>query len=333
MTSIVSIDISGDFIRGVEIEKPDSPKATLLRYGEIATPDGVAVESEIYDSELVSQLLLELWEDAKFKSKNVVLSITGRKLILREYETPFESLKQVKATLSFGAADILPTQVDSSILDFYPTEFYKDSKERDHVKGLVIAAPSDPIEKIVKAFSIARLSVNAVEYGPFGAVKALRKARGVENGQRLLVNIRNRSTEVIALRDGIPIMVRIVPNGLSLRNHSENEDGPLEPGQFFGPLSTKQDTGETNTISNVLKGVRTTLEYFEGGGFKPEGIILTGEGARSQELLMKFLPTFRMKPEVLKLSQVLEPKNQEKRDDLIEASLPAMVGAALGGLK
>lgn len=332
MKSLVAVEIADDFIRAAEVSQPLTNKPQLLRYAEKELPKGLVGDSKVFDTELVSKFLNELWEEAKFTSKIVSLSIGGRSIIVRDYKTTQTDLKIVKNNLPFEAADKLPTQPEDYIIDFYPGAVETNAKGQSMLEGLLIAAQIETVESVVKTFDAAGLDVDFVDFTPFGISRAFRKS-GLATGSKLLVNVRKLSTDIIGLEDGKPRMVRVVANGLTVRQqrsgrHSSTDVAPqaFSVGGANSVVATPLDL--------LITDVKNTIGFFRQKNFEPEGIYVSGDASLSDDFLVKLQAVVQIEVEPLKFDSILgKATKQEETSPELEASVLAVVGAAMRGLK
>lgn len=324
---LVAVEVTEDFVRGVEIENPLTPKPKLIRFGELELPRGVASSSEIYDIDAVADALKDLWKKEKFTTKTIVLGIGGRKVISREHEVALADLATIRKNLAFDAANILPQAMGNATLDFYPTQLVKSDTDMDMVKGLVIAAPVEATEKYVAAATSAELDVQFVDYLPFGLVRSARKAFGAKD-EYLLVHVKAYSTDIVALKDGVPQMIRVVPNGLIVRDNK----GGKHRGVADAAASFSGESTHTDPVDSLIFEIRNTLNLYANKGGAARAVLLTGEGALSPEFQQKLPPALQMGMGLLNLENVMElPKNP--KTEIERAAAIGLIGIGLRGLK
>lgn len=329
MKRIVAVEVTFDFVRGIEIENPFTTKPKLVKYGEIALPQGAAGESEVFEIDIVKEAFEELWKVNKFSTKEVALGIGGRKTIVREYETPLAEIEKIRSNLKFEAANLLPAQMGNAMLDFYPTELKNSDTGIEVVQGLFVASPAEPAEKLIASLTSAGLDVQIVDYLPFGIARVARKAFGKE-GEYLLVNIKSYSTDIVALRNGSPQMVRVIPNGLIVREHKAGKHrGSADSAASFSGT----ETSPNDPVESVIAGIRNTLNFYENKGGKPAAILLTGEGSLSAELQARLPQVLQMQMGMLSMKDAIEIPKKDEQDPIIQAAALSILGIAMRGLK
>lgn len=328
MKRLVAVEVTDDYVRGVEIEAPLTNKPKLTKFGEVELPRGVANESEIFDVDAVSDALKDLWKQEKFGTKTVALGLGGRKILVRDHDAALNDLATIKKNLSFDAANILPQAMGNAILDFYPTGITKSDTDMDMVNGLLVATPLESAEKIVAALTGADLDVQFVDYLPFALARSARKAFGGKD-EYMLVNVKSYSTDIIALKQGVPQMVRVIPNGLIVRDNKGGKHRGVadSSASFSGEVAV-----QTDPIDSLIKGIGNTISLYTNKGGAPRAVLLTGEGSVSEELKERLPQGLQMGLGVLNLENVVQlPKNPKTAIE--RAAALGLIGIAMRGLK
>lgn len=329
MKRLVAIEVTADFVRGIELENPLTLKPDFVKMGEIALPAGVAGESEIFDMDAVKDAFKELWKVHKFSTNVVAVGLGGRKVLVRDFETPVAEIERIKSKLKFEAANLLPAQMGEAMLDFYPTNLKTSEAGLDLVEGLLIAAPKEPAEQILAVAQGAGLDVQIVDYLAFGIARVARKAFGTD-GEYLLVNVKEHSTDIVALKYGVPQMIRMIPNGLTVRDHkSGKHTGVADSSASFSGETTLADP-----VESVIAGVRNTLNFYAGRGGAPTAILLAGEGALSEQLQARLPQALQLPAGLLTMDNAIELKGKKAEyDATLQAASLSILGVGMRGLK
>jgi type IV pilus assembly protein PilM len=331
MKRVVALEVSSDFIRAVELENPLTAKPKLIRYGEMELPEGAAGESEVFDIELVQDAIQEFWKAQKFSTKDVILGVGSRKILIRDYETQVADLPKIRTKLKFEAANLLPAQMGNAVLDFYPTQLNDAVSGLQMVQGLLIAAPVEPIEKIIAVAQGAGLEVQGVDYLQFGIARVARKAFGAK-GEYLLVNVKSNSTDIIAMKFGIPQMVRIIPNGLTTR--PEKAAGRHAGDDSSASFDTALPAQTSDPVELIIGGLRNTLNFYANKGGNPTALLLAGEGALSTELQERLPQALQIRTALLDMSNAIEVDTKKSADDpVLRAAALSVLGVGMRGLK
>ncbi len=222
--SIVGLEIADGWVRGVELVRPGSRRPTVRAVGEVALPPDAARDSEVLDPGAVAVALKQLWAKAGFGSKEVILGVGNRRILVREHVAPALPLSQIKQALRYQVQDLLPVPVDQAVLDFYPVEPAKTANGEDGVFGLLVSAVTANVEGLLAPISEAGLRVVGVDLAPFGLARAAaRVAR--PDARALVIHIGAATSWFVVIEDGVCRFVRIVPGGIP----TERPDAPNLP--------------------------------------------------------------------------------------------------------
>lgn len=213
MKSLVAVEIHNNSLRVAEIHNPMSKNPKVVQAHTIDLPPNLAGESLINEDDSFSEILQETWKAEGFKTKDVVIAVSGRRFIARNHVTSQTDLKTFKENIRYDTSAVVPDSMTDPIIDFYPTHYSKD-KASIKTHGLVVATPSEPIERIIGAFIKAGLTVRFVDFGPMCIARFLNNY--TNDDDYAVVNIREFSSDIFVVKDNIVRIVRIVPNGLSL---------------------------------------------------------------------------------------------------------------------
>jgi type IV pilus assembly protein PilM len=204
--SLIGLDIGSDSIRAAET-RHDKGGVTITRFGRVPLPRGVVRGGVINDEKAVTGALRQLWTTGRFRGRKVVLGVTNRQVVVREMSVTNLPPRELKQSLPFQVRHVLPLPVENALLDFYPLEDAGSSKT---VRGLLIAAPKEPVLTAVQATEHAGLHVARVDLASFALLRATAR---LDEGVEAIVDIGAHTTTVVIHRDGEPLIVRTVPRG------------------------------------------------------------------------------------------------------------------------
>ncbi len=281
--SIVGLEIAERWVRGVELVRPGSRRPAVRAVGEVPLPAGVARDSEVLDTDAVTIALRQLWTQAEFKSKDVVLGIGNRRIIVREHVAPALPLSQIKQALRFQVQDLLPVPVDQAVLDFYPVEPGRTESGDQGVRGLLVSAVTTNIETLLSVVSGAHLRAVGVDLAPFGLARAA--ARVAQPGVRTLVaHIGETTSWFVVIEDGVSRFVRIVPGGLPAERQ----------GVVAAAVSDESDLDELLTPAAAPAGVKASaMSPFPGAApAGSDGSIPTTGSSASDDAVLDFVTVF-----------------------------------------
>lgn len=219
--SIVGLEVTEESVRAAELSLGRKPQ--LIAYGEVPLPPDAARDSEVLDSGAVAVALRQLWTGARFKSRDAVLGVASRRILVREYTTQAMRPDLLRDALPYQVQDLLPVPASQAVLDFFPL-----GQQGDQVSGLLVAAVSENIEQIISTLSKVKVRAQAVDLTAFGLARVTAPLAAPDETVAT-VNVGDHTTQVVIARAGVPQFVRLLPIDVATaatRRHSAVE---LEP--------------------------------------------------------------------------------------------------------
>lgn len=294
---VIGLDIGTTHVRAAEVQfgsggPARTARPTVVRYGEIALPPGAVRDGEVAESSTVATAIRQLWAQAKFSHKNVVLGVGNQRVIVRDLDLPWMPLPQVRSSLPFQVQDMLPVAVDDAMLDYVPTGSF-DGLHGRMLRGLLVAATKDTVHANTEAVEAAGLRPMMVDLGAFALTRVM--ARGELAGRTVaLVDIGARVTTVVVVAGGAPRLVRMLPSGgqdvteavsgalgIPLAE-AEAAKRQIGIGYSVSP-DLEQAVEAIRTVSSALvEAIRNTLVYYSSSnpGAGPDVVVLTGGGSQ-----------------------------------------------------
>lgn len=201
--TIIGLELTEESVRAAEISVARSPQ--LLACGEVPLPPDAAKDSEVVDAGTIAVALRQLWSGAKFKSRDVVVGVASRRILVREYTTQAMKPELLREALPYQVQDLLPVPASQAVLDFVPL-----SQQGEQVSGLLVAAVSEAMEQIITTLSKVRLRAKAVDLTAFGLARVSSRLAPADQTVAT-VYIGDHTTQVVVARGGVPMFVRLLP--------------------------------------------------------------------------------------------------------------------------
>ncbi|PZQ90466.1 MAG: pilus assembly protein PilM [Leifsonia xyli] len=291
-STIIGLDFGRGVIRAAEVSGPASSRPTLVRYHQIAVPTSAVNRGEITDQDTVVAALKQLWTQAGFKTRKVIVGVGNARVLVRELSVPRMPMNRIRETLPFQVQDVLPVPVNEALLDFYPiAESDEDGKPVIH--GLLVAAIKESVLGLVDAVEKAKLIAVDVDLIPFALSRSLLTGP-VAQGAVALVHIGAETTMVTVAVNGVPHFVRIIQNGGDDINRAlvsrlgMDEVQAEQIKRRFG-LATQGAGPELRpafeviyeATGDIVVAIRNTLSFYlsNRAGATVERIVLSGGGA------------------------------------------------------
>lgn len=336
-TTLVGLDVGSASIRAVEATiGRDRP--VINNFGQAFLSPGTVVAGVVKDDRAVTTALRQMWVSHDFETRDVVLGVTHQQVVVREMEIPNLPHKERRQALPFLVRDVLPIPAEQAILDFYPLE--KPGKG-DTVRGLLIAAPKDPVIGTVRAVEAAGLHVVSVDLSCFAALRAsAHLARDTE----ALVDIGANGTNIIVHADGTPKIVRSVPRGGAeitkmVASRLDLSPADAETIKCRVGLNADADAASAEVVEEAIRPlvteIRSSFNYFASttGGSAIKRLALVGGAALLPGLPERLTEelgvlTFLSDP----LQRVHDPRTGGRHDSLgrFRSSAAVSIGLTLG---
>ena len=117
----IGLDIGTSSVRAAQVTVSKG-NAVLDRFGQVGLPPGAVRDGEVADPEAVAEAIKVLWSRSKFTKKDVVLGISNQKVFVRLVQVPWMSPSELRSSLKFQVADLVPMPIDEAVLDFVPLD-------------------------------------------------------------------------------------------------------------------------------------------------------------------------------------------------------------------
>ncbi|MHC4713111.1 MAG: pilus assembly protein PilM [Planctomycetota bacterium] len=134
---ILGLDIGSSTVKGVE----------LAKNGENFTITGYA-QAEIAAAGTLRDAIVAVIKEGRFKSKQVVSSVSGRSVIVRYVNTPVMNGEELKSSMRFEADKYIPFEMDEVILDTVALDETPD--EKGDMRVVLVAVKKDIINEHVR---------------------------------------------------------------------------------------------------------------------------------------------------------------------------------------
>ena len=287
----IGLDIGTSGVRAAQVTVAHG-QLTLDRFGQVALPHGAVRDGEVADADAVAEAIKSLWASAKFSSKKVALGVANQRVVVRQVTLPWMEPKDLKESLKYQVADLVPMPVDDAVLDFVAIDEVDGDNGRQ-VRGLLVAAAQDMVLGSIRAAQKAGLTPTTVDLTPFAVLRSLGSAQTTSLGApEALVDIGAKVTNIIVHEGGVPLFVRVLlmggedvtdtlveKLGVSLAEaESLKRVAPFDP----SPGAQAAQRVLLTAVANFVGEVRGSVDYYLAtSGSRPlSRLVLSGGGAR-----------------------------------------------------
>jgi len=341
----VGLDIGTSCVRAAQVTMVKGA-VVLDRFGQVALPPGVVVDGEVADPAMLADALKTLWQRAKFTKKDVVLGISNQKVVVRLAQVPWMPEAELRETLPFQVADLIPWPIEEAVLDYVPLDEVTTDAGRQ-VRGLLVAASQDMVMSSVRACQMAGLRVRTADLTPF----ALMRAAGTNDPSGLtapeaVVDVGARITNIVVHQGGVPKFVRILVLGGDDVTGAVVERLGMTPGEVEtlkrDPAAMAGSSPDVrriidNAIGEFVDEVRGSITYYLNttGSQGLSRIVLSGGGSLADGLAQRLATATRTPVEygrVLSSVQVGKTGLSPEQLQYVEPLAAVPVGLAMGAV-
>jgi type IV pilus assembly protein PilM len=210
----VGLDIGTSGVRAAQLGSGKSGPI-LQRFGQVALPPGAVRDGEVVDPVTVAAAIRQLWSQAKFRSKKVVVGVANQRVVVRQVDLPWIPAAELRRSLAFQVADAIPIPVEQAILDFHPLEERTGEGGERLLRVLLVAASRETVAQTMAAVTGAGLTPTMVDLTSFAVLRALvtPDALGLTQEAEALVDVGASVTNILVHQEGVPRFVRILLMG------------------------------------------------------------------------------------------------------------------------
>ncbi|MBX6371505.1 MAG: type IV pilus assembly protein PilM [Acidothermus sp.] len=347
----VGLDIGTSCVRGVEASITRG-SLRLDKFGQVALPVGAVRDGEVVDVDLVASALRKLWADVRFSTRRVALGVSNQRVVVRQVDLPWMETTELKKSLTYQVADLLPMPIEQAILDFYPVEEYLNDAGARTLRILIVAGARDMIDNALEAVRRAGLKATSVDLTPFALIRAVvsHDHLGMVSEAEAIVDIGARVTNIAVHQGGVPRFVRILlMGGADITDSIAERLGvpvdqaerlkydlgvPLNPAERDAhPASRAIESAAASFVDEV----RGSLDYYlaSPGAVSIRRVVLTGGGSRLRNLPQRLAFATRLPVDVANpFSTVRIGRTGLSQEQLayIQPLVPVPMGLAVGGL-
>lgn len=265
---LIGLDIGAQTIKAVQIQT-DKNKRSLLAAGFIPTPVASLTTISQKDEQAVGNSINRLVHEMKVTTNEVNVSLPSSKVITRVINVPLMSDNELASSIQWEAEQYIPWQLSKMKIDYAIIE--KDPASQK-MKVLLVAAPTELIEKYMRIIQFAGLTIQAIE------TEVLAVGRCVVNSfpnvdNMLLLTMGATTTEIALTRKKDLVYTKSYPIGGNTFTRSIAEDLGFEAVQaeeYKKTYGLEEDKLEGKIakimapyFSNIIAEMEKTVAFFK----------------------------------------------------------------------
>jgi len=272
--SIRMIQLSGDAEKGWELEK----------YAYVPVDPKIVLDDSQIGKRRLAETILGAKEQAGIRTKNIALGLPSRKTYTAIVDVPNAPEAEIKKTVKYKVDQYIPMAVDEAKVDFAVLGVSPNDPLKAEL--LISSCSKNYAEERMEDIEALGLNVIAQEPEPMAMARALAPV-GMTDA-RLLIDLGEKSMDLVVIYQGSPRLVRSVPGGLiqfvkavaDTLNVREDQARSfilkfgLSQDQLDGQVFKALDTTLDNFSQEMGKSVRFFQQKYAGASVG--GIVLSG---------------------------------------------------------
>ncbi len=342
---IVGLDIGSHSIKAVELaakKKKDRDVFEVVRIGYELLPHDAIVEGTIIDSTAVVETIKMIFDENKFKNRNVAISISGNSVIIKKISLPAMDREELAESIVWEAKHNIPYPYEETSVDYAILRPPRGSEERN-LDILLVAAKKDKIANYSNVVNQARKNLLAIDIDVFALQNSLEVNYSEDFHSKILaiVNIGANITNVAIIERGTSQLVRdlslggffFIENIRKELNLSFDEAEKLLKGiPVKNVPPEKVDELVSFNVKDLLEEIDKTFSFYEAGEKgekKIEQIYLSGGLAQLKNIAQSFEQKFGIKTEAFNpFRNVIF--DERKLDPVFPQEMAPLFGVAVG---
>ena len=284
---VLSIYVGNDAIRVAEMQD-NKGMVTLSNAAEISTPDNAVNDGYIVDVSAVAEAIRASLFGRGFSSKDVIFTITSKKIASKEVEIPYvKNEKKLQSILQANSSEYFPMSNSGDYSFAYSILEDFTNEEGHKCRVSAVAAPYDLLKGYYELAEELKYNVASIDY--FGnSVIQLLSMQMTPGRVDLVLQIEKDATFVNVMRGKTLVLQRNVPYGknavinalMDVKKISEKDAKTLLSNET---LLEQHVTAEeyAETVQYLVSGIGRVVEYHRNKNQNDvlQGIKVFGEGS------------------------------------------------------
>lgn len=290
--NLVGVDIGTSSIKVVQLkETRKGPR--LIKLGYTPLPRQTIVDGHVLNAQAVVDALTRVFTEAKIKSRDVALSISGQAVIIRKITVPMMTAAELDEQIQWEAEQHIPFDIKDVHVDY---EVLRRRPEAGQMDLLLVAAKRDEVNDYVEIARQAKLRPLAVDIDAFTVQNLFSFNRGLSPDQTFaIINVGASLASINIISHGVSAFTRDIANGGNyITEQIQKQLGvPFEQAEEFKVASVMggappQVAQIVESVCDSIAGeIQRSLDFFHATSGEQEmsRIFLTGGSSNLPQLL------------------------------------------------
>jgi len=298
------LDIGTTAVRLVQL-RAGNPKA-LVKYAYVPLEGKIALSESKADQQKLVQTIAQLVKQASVSTRNVAVGIPSGRVFTTVADVDRLSSGDLAKAISYQADSLIPTplaesKVDWSLIGDSPTDKAKQEILLSSVTNKFVEGRLDMLESV---------GLNVIAFEPDNLAMARALALPDDPGAQLILDVGQRSTDLVVVFGGVPHLTRSIPTGVETIVKAATQNLSVDEKQadqfvFKFGLSKEKLEGQvfqaiSSTIDLLTTEIEKSIKFFETRyvGTKINRIIVTGGASVIPEFPLYIANKFNLNVEI-----------------------------------
>ncbi len=265
---LVGIDIGSSSVKLVQLREAKGGYQ-LVTLGLAKLSAEAIVDNAIMDSQSIIDVVKNLVESLKVKTKNVATSVSGHSVIIRKIQLPIMTEEEMEASIQWEAEQYIPFEISEVNLDFQILG--PDSNDASQMDVILVAAKKDFVGDYVSLFKECGFNPQVMDIDCFSVQNVFEANYGIDDEIVALIDMGASSMNVNILKSGMSVFTRDIQVGGSAYNEEiqkrfglNNEDAEkVKLGGAIDEVSSDDVTEVMNNATETLtQEVQRSIDFF-----------------------------------------------------------------------
>ncbi len=266
----VGLEIDAQAVRAVEL-KPGRSGVQLRAAGRCSLPEGAVSAGVVQETDAVADALHQLWSDAGFAVRDVVVGVANQGMFMRSITFPRVPRENLEDALRLQAGEHLPIPLEQLVMDFAVLDEITGEEGEELYELLLVAVRRDQLQRTLDALQHSGLRPVVVDASPLALARNLEQSELA--GSIVLADVAGGVTSLLVVSGGQPVFARVSPVGLSSLNG--------RPGDDDAPAADDREAQES-WARELAQEINTSVHYYLTQTYDEvvDALIISGCGSR-----------------------------------------------------
>lgn len=206
-----AMDIGTNALRLVQLTGDVQHGFALMKYAYVPVDPKTMQDNSAAGKRKMGETILGAVKQAGITTKNIAIGLPAGKTFTAIIEVPNAPRKQLENTIKYEVDKYIPMSVDEAEFDY--TILGVSPNDPSKAEVLLSSTSKDYAESMMELIESLGLNVIAQEPEPLAMARALLPVGSKE--ARMMIDLGEKSTDIVVMYESVPRLVRSVPGGLS----------------------------------------------------------------------------------------------------------------------